>query len=432
MTSNDEWKRRREAAVPRGVGTAHPGIFAERAKNAEIWDVEGRRFIDFASGIAVTNLGHAHPDLVAAATGQIDRFIHVCFQVTPYEPYVVLAERLNALAPGSTPKKTIFLSTGAEAVENAVKIARVATGRPGVIAFSGGFHGRTMMGMALTGKVTPYKIGFGPFPSDIYHVPFPAPYLGVSEVDSVAAIEMLFRADVDPARVGAILLEPVQGEGGFYPVSGNFMRELRALCDRHGILLIVDEVQTGFARTGRMFATEHFGIEPDLMTVAKSIAGGFPLAAVIGKADIMDAVHQGGLGGTYGGSPVACAAGLAVLDVIERDALCTRADWIGERIAERVSRLAQHDSGIGDIRVLGAMSAIELVIAGDPAQPDPARTSAVVAEARARGLLLLQCGVRGNVIRFLPPLTIEEDILDEALDILADSLAETVTLGVAA
>jgi 4-aminobutyrate aminotransferase/(S)-3-amino-2-methylpropionate transaminase len=248
---------------------------------------------------------------------------------------------------------------------------------------------------------------------------------------SCGPTDSTFRADVDPARVGAILLEPVQGEGGFYPVSAAFMRDLRALCDRHGILLIVDEVQTGFGRTGRMFATEHFGIEPDLMTVAKSIAGGFPLAAVIGKADIMDAVPPGGLGGTYGGSPVACAAGLAVLDVIERDALCERADWIGRRIAERADRLAQRDKGIGDIRVLGAMSAIGLVVAGDPAQPDPARTSAVVAEARTRGLLLLQCGVRSNVIRFLPPLTIEEEILDEALDILADALAETVTMRVA-
>ncbi len=425
MTSNEELKRRREAAVPRGVGTAHAGIFAERAKNAEIWDVEGRRFIDFASGIAVTNLGHAHPELVAAATAQLERFIHVCFQVTPYDSYVALAERLNALAPGKTPKKTIFLSTGAEAVENAVKIARVATGRPGVIAFSGGFHGRTMMGMALTGKVAPYKIGFGPFPSDIYHVPFPAPFLGITEADSLAAIDMLFRADVDPARVGAILLEPVQGEGGFYPVSASFMGALRALCDRHGILLIVDEVQTGFARTGRMFATEHFDIEPDLMTAAKSIAGGFPLSAVIGKADIMDAVHPGGLGGTYGGSPVACAAGLAVLDIIERDALCARADEIGKRITGHFTKLQQNDKGIGDIRALGAMSAIELVVASDPTQPDAARTSTIVEGARARGLLLLQCGVRGNVIRFLPPLTIEDGILDEALDILTGMLAET-------
>lgn len=428
MTNNETLKRRRDAAVPRGLGTSHPGVFAERAKNAEIWDVDGQRFIDFASGIAVTNLGHAHPEVVAAAIQQAQQFSHVCFQVTPYEAYVALAERLNDLAPGMSQKKTIFFSTGAEAVENAVKIARAATGRPGVIAFSGGFHGRTMMGMALTGKVVPYKIGFGPFPADIYHVPFPTPYLGVSEDDSLAAIEMLFRADVDPSRVGAILLEPVQGEGGFYPVSASFMRALRSLCDSHGILLIIDEVQTGFARSGRMFATEHFGVEPDLMTVAKSIANGFPLSAVVGKAEIMDAPHPGGLGGTFGGSPVACAAALSVLDIIERESLCARASWIGERIADRMAVLALHDNGIGDIRALGAISAIELVMDGDPGRPDPARTSALVAAARERGLLLLQCGVRGNVIRFLPPLTIEEALLDEALKIIAESLAETVAV----
>ena len=432
MTTNEALQQRREGAVPRGIGTSHAGVFADHAKNAEIWDVEGRRFIDFASGIAVTNLGHARAEIVKAATEQTERFSHVCFQVTPYESYIALAERLNALAPGNSPKKTIFLSTGAEAVENAVKIARVATGRPGVIAFSGGFHGRTMMGMALTGKVAPYKVGFGPFPSDIYHVPFPAPYLGVSEADSLAAIEMLFKADVDPARVGAILLEPVQGEGGFYPVSTSFMRDLRALCDRHGILLIVDEVQTGFARTGRMFATEHFGVEPDIMTVAKSIANGFPLSAVIGKAEIMDAPAPGGLGGTYGGSPVACAAALAVLDIIEAESLCKRADWIGDRITGHMSALAQKDKGIGDIRALGAMSAIELVVDGDSNRPDAARTAALIVEARERGLLLLQCGVRGNVVRFLPPLTIEEALLDEALDILTAALHHTLPVAVGA
>jgi len=432
MSMNESLRARREAAIPRGVGTAHAGIFAARARNAEIWDADGRRLIDFASGIAVTNVGHVRPEVVEAAKAQIDLFTHVCFQVTGYESYIALAERLNALAPGPSAKKTIFLSTGAEAVENAIKIARSATGRPGVIAFSGGFHGRTMLGMALTGKVTPYKTGFGPFLSDIYHLPFPAPYLGVSEEDSIAAMEVLFRSDIDPGRIAAIIVEPVQGEGGFYPVSPGFMRHLRSLCDAHGILLIADEIQTGFGRTGRLFACEHLGVEPDLMTVAKSIAGGFPLSAVIGRAEIMDAPQPGGLGGTYGGSPVACAAGLAVLDVIEADGLCARADWIGERIAARLRQLSQRDAGIGDIRALGAMAALELVQGGDAASPDPARTGAAVAEARERGLILLACGVRGNVIRFLPPLTIEEDVLDEGLDILADALERTGALEVAA
>jgi 4-aminobutyrate aminotransferase/(S)-3-amino-2-methylpropionate transaminase len=414
MTNDTIWARR-EAAIPRGLGMMHK-VFAARAQNAEIWDVEGRRYLDFAAGIAVTNTGHNHPAVKAAVTAQLDNFSHVCAQVTPYEPYIALAEKLNALAPGETPKKTIFLTTGAEAVENAVKIARAATGRPGVIAFSGGFHGRTMMGMALTGKVVPYKTGFGPFPGDIHHAPFPVPYLGMSEADSLAALERLFKSDIEPGRVAAIIIEPVQGEGGFYAASPDFLQALRKICDTHGILLIADEIQTGFARTGAMFAIEHAGIEPDLMTVAKAMAGGFPISGVIGKAELMDAAAPGGLGGTYGGSPLGCAAGLAVLDVIEGEGLCERARTIGARIVERCEAIRQSDTGLGDIRTLGAMSAVEFVEDGDAARPDAARTAAVVAAARERGLLLLSCGVRGNVIRFLPPLTIPMDQLDDGLD----------------
>lgn len=414
MTNDTIWARR-EAAIPRGLGMMHK-VFAARAQNAEIWDVEGRRYLDFAAGIAVTNTGHNHPAVKAAVTAQLDNFSHVCAQVTPYEPYIALAEKLNALAPGKTPKKTIFLTTGAEAVENAVKIARAATGRPGVIAFSGGFHGRTMMGMALTGKVVPYKTGFGPFPGDIHHAPFPVPYLGMSEADSLAALERLFKSDIEPDRVAAIIIEPVQGEGGFYAASPDFLQALRKICDTHGILLIADEIQTGFARTGAMFAIEHAGIEPDLMTVAKAMAGGFPISGVIGKAELMDAAAPGGLGGTYGGSPLGCAAGLAVLDVIEGEGLCERARTIGARIVERCEAIRQSDTGLGDIRTLGAMSAVEFVEDGDAARPDAARTAAVVAAARERGLLLLSCGVRGNVIRFLPPLTIPMDQLDDGLD----------------
>jgi len=423
MSNESLWKKR-EAAIPRGVGSMHQ-VFAARAKNAEIWDEDGKRYIDFASGIAVTNTGHNHPKITKAVKAQLDNFSHVCYQVTPYKSYIELAERLNKLAPGDSPKKTIFLSTGAEAVENAIKIARAATGRSGVIAFSGAFHGRTMMGMALTGKVVPYKVGFGPFPSDIYHVPFPAPYIGISEEQSLAALNALFKADVEPARVAAIIIEPVQGEGGFYAASPAFMQNLRALCDEHGILLICDEIQTGFARTGKMFATEYAGIEPDMITIAKAMAGGYPISGVIGKAAIMDAPAPGGLGGTYGGSPLGCAAGLAVLDVIEDENLCERASEIGEHIVRRLAALQQSDMGIGEIRTLGAMTAMELVKDGDASKPDPERTKNIVALARDQGLLLLSCGVRGNVIRFLTPLTIEFETLDEGLDILADVVKNT-------
>jgi 4-aminobutyrate aminotransferase/(S)-3-amino-2-methylpropionate transaminase len=415
MDNKALWARR-EAAVPRGIGSMHP-VFAARALNAEIWDGEGRRYIDFAAGIAVTNTGHNHPRVKAAISAQLENFSHVCFQVTPYDSYIELAERLSALAPGPTPKKTIFLTTGAEAVENAVKIARAATGRPGVVAFSGGFHGRTLMTMALTGKVAPYKIGFGPFPGDVWHIPFPAPYL--------KALDNLFKSDVEAARVAAILIEPVQGEGGFYAATPSFLQTLREICDTHGILLIVDEIQSGFARTGKLFATEYAGIEPDLMTVAKAMAGGVPISGVIGKAAIMDAPATGGLGGTYGGSPLGCAAGLAVLDVIADEKLCERAIEIGDRIVRKCEALRQSDPGIGEIRTLGAMTAMELIVDGDAARADPERTKRIVTLARESGLLLLSCGVRSNVIRFLSPLTIPFEVLDEGLDILDGVIRRT-------
>jgi 4-aminobutyrate aminotransferase/(S)-3-amino-2-methylpropionate transaminase len=346
------------------------GVFADKARNAEIWDVEGNRYIDLGTGIAVVGTGHNHPKVIAAVTAQLERFSHTCFQVTPYDVYVRLAERLNKAAPGATPKKTIFINTGAEAVENAVKIARKHTGRSGVIAFSGAFHGRTMMGMALTGKVVPYKAGFGPFPAEVFHMPFPVEYHGVSVEDSLEAIDTLFRSDVEPSRIAAMIVEPVQGEGGFYPAPTEFLQALRRLCDQHGIVLIIDEVQTGFGRTGTLFACEQAGVEPDLMPVAKSIAGGFPLAGVIGKADIMDSVDPGGLGSTYGGSPIGCAAGLAVLDVIEEEDLCARARAIGEQIAAWAADLQSKTNVIGQVRATGAMSAIELVQNGEAGKPD--------------------------------------------------------------
>ncbi len=423
MTSNAELRALREQVVPRGIGTMHPGIFAARASGAEIWDVEGRRYIDLAAGIAVVNTGHNHPRVLAAAAEQMQAFTHTCFQVTAYEPYLRLAARLNALAPGKGPKKTVFLSTGAEAVENAVKIARSRTGRSGLVAFTGGFHGRTMLGMALTGKVAPYKQGFGPFPADVYHVPFPIPYHGVGEADSLQALERLFRADIEPERVAAIIIEPVQGEGGFYPASAEFLKALRHICDQHGIVLIVDEIQTGFARTGALFAIEHAGVEPDIMTVAKSLAGGFPLSGVIGKAEIMDAPAPGGLGGTYGGSPLGCAAALAVLDVIAEEGLIERARVIGAHIERWARALQAEQPCIGDIRVLGAMAALEFVEQGDPQRPDAELTRELVAAGAEAGLILLSCGVRANVLRLLPPLVISDAQLGEALETLGQVIA---------
>ncbi|MGB5258721.1 MAG: 4-aminobutyrate--2-oxoglutarate transaminase [Woeseiaceae bacterium] len=417
MQTNKELLARRVAETPRGLGT-QTTVFADKALNAEIWDVEGNRYIDLAAGIAVTNTGHNHPRVLAAVRAQLERFSHTCFQVTPYDVYIELAERLNKAAPGNTPKQTIFLTTGVEAVENAVKIARKHTGRSAVIAFSGAFHGRTMMGMALTGKVVPYKAGFGPFPAEVFHIPFPIDYHGVSMADSLAALDKLFKSDVEPARVAAMVIEPVQGEGGFYPVPPGFLKSLRDLCDQHGIVLVVDEIQTGFGRTGKLFAVEHAGIEPDLMTVAKSLAGGFPLSGVIGKAEIMDAVDPGGLGGTYAGSPLGCAAGLAVLDIIEEEKLCEKAEALGVQIRHWAERLQTDTRCIGHIRITGAMSAIEIVDDNDADRPNAELTKAIAAEACQRGVILLTCGVRANVIRFLPPLTIGESLMDEALQIL--------------
>lgn len=424
-SNNQQWQARREAAVVQGVGTLLP-VFIDRAHNAELWDVEGNRYIDFASGIAVLNTGHNHPKVVAAVRGQLEKFSHTCFQVTPYSGYIELAEKLNALVPGPTPKRTLFLSTGAEAVENAIKIARAHTGRSGTIAFKGGFHGRTMMGMALTGKVVPYKTGFGPFPGEVYHLPFPADYLGVSEDDALAALDLCFSADIEPTRVAAIIIEPVQGEGGFYPASASFMQRLRQVCDQHGILLICDEIQTGFCRTGKTFATEYSGVEPDIMTLAKSLAGGFPLSAVVGKSEVMNAAKPGGLGGTYAGSPIACAAALAVLEVIEEERLNQKALAQGEQIKARLHQLATRFDCIGNIRGPGAMVAMELVKKGDAERPDPDLTKRLVAEAGNRGLVLLACGVRGNVIRFLAPLTAPAAIVDEGLDLLEQALSASL------
>lgn len=423
MPTNADLSRRRAAAVPRGVGNALQ-VYADRAANGEIWDVEGRRYIDFASGIAVLNTGHLHPRVQGAVAAQLARLSHACFQVTPYENYIALAERLNGLAPGPGPWKTIFLTTGAEAVENAVKIARYHTGRAAVIAFGGAFHGRTLACMSLTGKVQPYKAGFGPMLPEVYHAPFPVEYHGISVAQSLGAIEQLFKADVDPQRVAAMIVEPVQGEGGFYTAPPAFLHGLRGICDRHGIVLIVDEIQSGFARTGRMFAIEHSGVVPDLITVAKSLAGGVPLSGVIGRADIMDAPPAGGLGGTYAGSPLGCAAGLAVLDVIESEDLCARAERQGALLRARLEDLRLRWPCIGDVRGLGAMVAMELVRDQRADAPDAELTRALVQAAGRRGLVLLSCGIYGNVIRFLAPLTLPDAQLAEGLAILEAALED--------
>jgi 4-aminobutyrate aminotransferase len=431
MPTNAELHRRRQAAVPRGVSNAL-SVYAARAENAELWDVEGRRYIDFAAGIAVLNVGHSHPKIRAAVAAQLEQFSHTAFQVTPYESYIALAERLNALAPGKSPKKTILFTTGAEAVENALKIARFHTRRSGVIAFSGAFHGRTLATMTLTGKVQPYKAGFGPLLPEVFHIPYPMSYHGVSGADSLAALQQLFKSDVDPSQVAAIIIEPVTGEGGFYAAPAEFLRSLRALCTQHGIVMIADEIQTGFARTGRMFAIEHAGVEPDLMTVAKSLGGGLPISGVIGKAEIMDSPGPGGLGGTYAGPPLACAAAHAVLDVIAQEHLIERAQQCGATLMNTLRALQRKYPQIGEVRGLGAMVAIELVRNGRANEPDADLTRALVQAAARRGLVILSCGVYANAIRFLAPLTISDALLSEGLGILEAALAEVTELPQAA
>jgi len=415
---NEQLMARKAAATPRGVGVM-AGFFADHAENALLWDVEGRRFIDFAGGIAVMNTGHRHPKVVQAIEAQLQRFTHTCYQVVPYESYIALAEKLNAMTPGTHPKKTALFSTGAEGIENAIKIARSYTGRSGVIAFGGAFHGRSMFAVALTGKVQPYKAGFGPFPPEIYHAPFPCHCADLASVQK--AVEHLFKADIDPARVAAIVFEPVQGEGGFNVIQAEAVRWLRALCDQHGIVLIADEVQTGFGRTGKMFAMEHFDVVPDLMVIAKSLAAGVPLSAVTGKAEIMDAPAPGGLGGTYAGNPLAVAAAHAVIDVMAEEKLPERGQRLGDALKARLESLRGAVPHIADVRGLGAMVAAEFA---DPASgaPDADFTKRVQAEALQRGLILLTCGVNGNVLRFLFPLTIEEALFDEALAVLEQAL----------
>jgi 4-aminobutyrate aminotransferase/(S)-3-amino-2-methylpropionate transaminase len=412
---------RRHAAVPRGVGYSHE-VFIARGENAEVWDVEGKRYVDFAGGIAVLNTGHRHPAIIEAVKAQLDLYTHTCFQVLAYEPYVELAERINAKAPGDFAKKTLFLTTGSEAVENAIKIARAHTKRSAVIAFTSAYHGRTLLTLGLTGKITPYKNGFGPFPEEIFRAKFPDALHGVSIDDSMASIELIFKNDVEASRVAAIIVEPVQGEGGFNVAPAEFLQRLRALCDQHCILLIADEIQTGAGRTGTWFAVEQSGIAPDMITMAKSMAGGFPISAVVGRADVMDAPAPGGLGGTYAGSPMSCAAALAVLEIFEKENLLERSRQLGERMTASLKTMAAKNKCIADVRGLGAMVAIELCKNGDLHQPDADLTKRLCVEATKRGLILLSCGTYGNVIRILVPLTASDAIVDEGLAIIDAAL----------
>lgn len=422
--TNGELLTRREHNVPRGVVTAHHIVVA-RAQGAHIWDVEGRRYLDFVGGIGVLNVVHNHPRVVAAVTDQLTKVSHTAFQVAAYEPYIALAERLNLLVGKGESYKSIFLTSGAEAVENAIKIARGHTNRSGIVAFRGGFHGRTLLGVSLTGMSQPYKQNFGPFAGDIHHTPFPDDYRGVSVDDALAALDELFATQIAPDRVAAIIIEPVQGDGGFLPAPPSFMQALRQLTERHGIVLIADEIQTGFGRTGKLFGFEHSGIQPDLVTVAKSLAGGLPLSGVVGRAAIMDAPLPGGLGGTYGGNALACAAAHGVLDAFELDGLCERAAALGEQLGTGLERLAAAYPAIGTVRGLSFMRAIEFVTDKASKTPDADTAQKVIDKAREDGLLVIKCGVHRNIVRFLAPLVTSDADLAAALDILDGALKAT-------
>jgi 4-aminobutyrate aminotransferase / (S)-3-amino-2-methylpropionate transaminase / 5-aminovalerate transaminase len=418
---------RRQQFVARGVGSAM-NVFAAKADGAIIEDVDGNRYIDFAGGIGTMNVGHVRPEVTRAIAEQAAKFTHTCFSVMMYEPYIALAERIVNLAPGNFPKKAIFFNSGAEAVENAVKIARSATGRPAIITFDYGFHGRTLMTMTMTSKVKPYKHRFGPFAPEVYHAPFPYAYrLNMTPQEasdySIAQLEHMFHGEVEPEQVAAIIIEPVQGEGGFIVAPPGFLSALKALCEKYGILFVADEIQSGFCRTGRMFAVQHDGVEPDLMIIAKSMGAGMPISGVVGRAEIMDAPQPGTLGGTYSGNPVACAAALAVLDIYEREDLAARSRQIGKVITERFLKLQECFAFIGDVRGLGGMVAIELVKDRTTKEPDSHTASEILAAAHHRGLVLIKAGMFDNVIRVLVPLCVTDDELQQGLDILEDAIA---------
>lgn len=422
LTENHRLLALREQHVPRGIATAHP-VVAARAQGAELWDVDGKRYLDFVGGIGVLNVGHNHPRVVEAVRRQVSEISHVSFQVVAYEGYIQVATRLNALVGGGEHYKSVLFTSGAEAVENAVKIARSYTNRTAVISFRGGFHGRTLLGVTLTGMSQPYKQNFGPFPAEIYHAPYPDAYRGISSEYALAELDTLFATDVAPDRVAAIIIEPIQGDGGFLAAPKDFLQALRARCTEHGIVLILDEIQAGFGRTGSMFGFQHACIQPDLVTVAKSLAGGMPLSGVVGRAAIMDAPAPGGLGGTYGGNAVACAAALAVLDLFEEQDLLAQAKALAMQLEDGLRALQRRYPRIGDVRGLGFMQAIEMVADDNLQSPDAALAQRVIDNARTAGLLVIKCGVHRNVVRFLAPLVTTSSQLDEALGMLDTALA---------
>jgi 4-aminobutyrate aminotransferase/(S)-3-amino-2-methylpropionate transaminase len=423
MAGAQDVRAARERYVSRAVST--PPLVVLSAEGARIHADDGRTYVDFAGGIGCQNLGHGPPEVVRAIHEQVDRYLHQCFMVGTYEPYVAVCRRLAELYPGAGGAyKSVLLNSGAEAVENAVKIARAATGRPAVIAFDRAFHGRTLLTMSLTSKVAPYKRGFGPFAPEVYRAPAPYEFRGIGSDAAIDGLRELFKAEVDPESVACVVLEPVQGEGGFVPMPADFPRRLQELCAEHAILYVDDEVQAGVGRTGPVWAIEHYGVEPDLLVSGKSLGGGLPLAAVTGRAELMDAVPGGGLGGTFGGNPVACAAAVAVLDAVATPAFRERADALGRAIRARLDALAAELACVGDVRGLGPMLAVELVAADERRTPAPELVAATVAAARERGLLLLSCGLYGNVIRLLPPVTIGEEDLAQGLDALEAALRE--------
>ena len=422
FASNENFKARRDLALPVGL-PSKSGIYAVKAQGAELWDADGKRYIDFIGGIGVLNVGHAHPKVVEAIKKQADKFIHTCFGIAQYEVYVELAERLNELAPGSTPKKTALFNSGAEAVENSIKFARRITKRPATIAFEGAFHGRTLLAATLTGKAKPYKVGFGPLVPSVFHAPYPDEYRGLSTQGCLSCLDHIFKTAVAPEEVAAMIIEPVQGEGGFNPAPAEFLQGLRSICDEHGILLIADEIQSGMGRSGKMFAFEHSTVEPDMVCIAKSVAAGLPLSALTGKAELMDAIAPGGMGSTYGGNPIACAAALAVLDIFEEEGLLQRAEQIGATMEARFSEL---QGGVakdifGDVRKVGGMIAVEMVEDNDPNKPNAKIAGEILLACRERGLIMTTAGSHAQCLRSLVPLTITDELLEEGLDIFADA-----------
>jgi len=425
MTTNAEIVQRRDESVARAIAYSSTFV-AAKARDGEVWDVEGKRYIDFCGGIGCQNVGHGHPKVIAAMEKQLHSFTHTCFQISPYESYIELAERLNALLPGDFKKKSLFFSAGGEAVENAVKIARFHTRRPALLTFTNGYHGRSYMGMVLSARMNPFKVGFRPFPSEVYRLPFPDSYHRVTLDDTKRSFDTLFRSEVEPSQVAAAFFEPVQGEGGYNIAQPEFIHYLRDLCDEHGIVMVADEIQTGFGRAGKMFAMEHFGVNPDLTCVGKSMGGGLPLSGIVGRADIIDSVGPGGLGGTFAGNPVACAAALAVLDVIEDEGLLERGLKLGAHIDDRFKEIASKNSVqcIGDVRALGCMNAIEIVADRETREPDGETAAYIASIALSKGLILITAGPTRNVIRVLVPLSTSMDVIDEGLDILEASVME--------